>query len=106
MKTLVFSVYDSKAEFFGTPFFSQTRGMAIRMFCDAAQDKNTMLAKHPNDFILFEVGTFDDSTGVLEAVKPVNLGMPILEQEPIMVDLGKMTNGKSKEEDKKIEVVQ
>jgi hypothetical protein len=72
----VFSVFDSKAAFFGRPFFDQKEGTAIRNFSDAVNDSsnpNNMWFKHPEDFSLFLVGEFDDETGELIPVHPKNL---------------------------------
>lgn len=59
----VFAVYDAKAECFSTPFFQATLGLAIRGFKDAANDANSAVGRHPADYTLFELGTFDDSNG-------------------------------------------
>ena len=36
MITKAFAVYDSKAKFFGVPFFMQQTGLAVRAFTDLA----------------------------------------------------------------------
>jgi len=88
MKTKIFSVYDSKAECFGTPFFMPNRAMAIRVFSDLAKDKQSMVGKHREDFMLYEVGEFNDENGDVINQKPVNLGIAVLEI-PEVIDLGK-----------------
>lgn len=71
----MFAVYDVKAEAYMAPFSHQTKGLAIRSFCAAASDSNSVISKYPEDFALFELGEFDDMTGVLKPVKvPVSLG--------------------------------
>ena len=52
----VFSVYDSKSAMFNTPYFSTTTPAAIRSFSDLANDPNTMVCKHPGDYVLYEIG--------------------------------------------------
>lgn len=72
----VFAVFDSKAAFFGQPFFDQKEGSAIRNFSDAVNDSsnpNNMWFKHPEDFSLFVVGEFDNLTGELIPSTPKNL---------------------------------
>lgn len=69
-----FAVYDVKAEVYGRPFFLATKGLAIRSFADAAQDKNLDIGKYPSDYTLFEIGTFDDSCGML---KPLDANVPL-----------------------------
>jgi len=61
----IFSVYDNKAEAFLPPFFCATRGQAIRMLTDAVSDPAHQFAKHPEDFALFELGTYNDANGAL-----------------------------------------
>lgn len=61
----IYTVYDSKAEVYLAPFFMRAKGEAIRAFVDMANDSKTQIGAHPEDFTLFEIGTFDDRTGVL-----------------------------------------
>jgi len=76
MKTRLYSVYDLKAKAFLQPFFSVLDGTAIRAFSTAVNDPSTMLNKHPEDYILFYVGEFDDESGALSAAaQPVQLVM-------------------------------
>lgn len=76
MITKAFSVFDSKSEVYGAPYFNQHPGVAVRVFTDLVNDPNTVIAKHPEDFTLFEVGSFDDSKGVMLPLgTPINLGV-------------------------------
>lgn len=68
----IYSVFDAKTEAYMQPFFSPAKGHAIRMFSDTANDPNSMLAKHPGDFTLFELGSWDDSSGSIEPLKVPN----------------------------------
>lgn len=63
MKMHIFAVYDSKAEFYGNPFFMSSVGEAIRGFQDVSIDKNTNIGRHPGDFTLFHLGEFETSYG-------------------------------------------
>jgi len=58
----MFTIYDSKAEAYMQPFFAKSTGEALRSFSDTCQDKNHIFAKHPEDFTLFELGTWDEQT--------------------------------------------
>lgn len=73
MKTKIFAIYDGKAKMFAVPFFMQTLGMAVRAFQDITQDQNTTIARHPEDFTMYEIGEYDDSTASLEAKNPMQL---------------------------------
>lgn len=72
-KTIMFSTYDSKAKTFSAPFTMLTIGMAIRGFEEATKDTNSMLNRYPNDFSLYEIGTYDDSNATCELKSPINL---------------------------------
>lgn len=69
-----FSLLDMKTGMFNTPFFMAHTGQAIRACMDLGQDMNTTVGRHPADFMLCEVGTFDDQTGQLLALNPLQLG--------------------------------
>jgi len=71
MKLLVFAVHDRVVEAFGSPFTANTEAEAKRMFLSAAADPGTYLAKNPQDFSLYQVGTFNNSGGELEGISPV-----------------------------------
>jgi len=74
----IYSVYDSKTEAFMQPFFSLTRGQAIRSFTDAVADSNSMLALHPADFTLFELADWDETTGsIVLPSTPISLGLAL-----------------------------
>lgn len=70
----IFSVYDAKVEAYMQPFFSRSTGEAVRSFQDISSDPNHMISKHPEDFFLYHLGTFDDQTSVIEYINPVSLG--------------------------------
>lgn len=61
----VFAVRDSAVEAFLPPFFARTKGEAIRSFSDIINDKNHAFSSHPDDMVLYALGTFDDLSGVL-----------------------------------------
>lgn len=83
MTLKMFSVFDSKAEAFITPFFAQARGVAIRMFMEAAQDRDHAFFKHSADYTLFDLGEFDQVTGMFKPEPaPVSLGTAIQFQAP------------------------
>ncbi len=65
MKQLAFSVYDEKAECFAHPFFTSTVGIAARMMAEWANNENSMVAKHPEDFTLYHVGFWTDNDAKL-----------------------------------------
>lgn len=71
----VFAIRDAKAELFGNPFYEGTKGSAIRAFSDLVnrEDGNNMVNRHPGDYALFHLGTYDDSDGKFVSVIPALL---------------------------------
>jgi len=69
MKKRVFTIYDEKSEAYLQPFFLDTVGQAKRAVTDCVNDENHQFCKHPADYTLFELGTFDDSTGEFTQVR-------------------------------------
>lgn len=61
----VFSVFDSKAQAYLTPFFSPTNGTAMRAWDKAVNEKGCPFEQNPEDYTLFEVGQWDENRGVL-----------------------------------------
>lgn len=66
----IFAIYDTKVSTYTIrPFCAPSKGSVLRELSDVvnATDKSAPMAKHPYDYALFEIGTFDDSTGLLSA---------------------------------------
>lgn len=64
-KIQIFSVYDKKAVAYNLPVFYHQKGQAIRAFQDAVTDPQSPFNKHPEDFSIFHVGEWNDTTGVI-----------------------------------------
>ncbi len=74
----VYTIYDSKAEAYMTPFFVDKDGQALRDFQDVVQNPETPFAKHPEDYTLFKIGTYDPNTAQLKPLEtPVSMGLAI-----------------------------
>lgn len=72
----IFSIYDSKAEAFITPFFSQSTGTALREFEQAANEEGHQFYKYGGDYSLHELGAFDEFTGKISLLTaPIDLGL-------------------------------
>lgn len=65
MKIEVFCIFDSAAQAYLPPFNLPTTEMAVRTFGDTVNDPTHPFSKHPQDYALFEIGTFDDSKGII-----------------------------------------
>lgn len=72
MKYTILSVRDKKASAYSQPFFAPTLMHGIRSFHDACSrpGDDNMMNKHPDDFELYALGTFDDFDGRFEVQLP------------------------------------
>lgn len=70
-------IYDIKGKFYMNPWFIGNDQQAIRQFTDIANDLQTPIGRHPEDYILFSIGHFDNNHGTLHPKDPVNLGKAI-----------------------------
>lgn len=74
----VYSIYDSKAQAYLTPFFASTDGVAIRWFASAAHDEKHEFSRFAADYTLFRIGSFDQVSGRLDECLMVNLGTALV----------------------------
>lgn len=85
----VFGVRDGKAMAFLQPFFSASVGAAVRAFSDAVnEDGKSPLTKHPEDYILYELATFDDNSGEFFSTVPIKMlgaGVDFVQIKPVML---------------------
>jgi len=63
MELKIYTVRDSKAGFYGPPFYLRTHGEAERTFQQLANDPKTNVFTYPEDYDLYHLGEFDDQTG-------------------------------------------
>lgn len=72
---VIVALYDKVADLFMQPMFVKSVGVAYRSLQDEAArgGENNQLAAHPKDFQLFKVGSYDDHTGVITALKAPEL---------------------------------
>jgi len=71
MQLKAYSVYDNKALRYFPPYFASTDGEAVRNFADMANDSQTNIGRHPSDYVLYFVGSYDDSNGLFQAEQPM-----------------------------------
>lgn len=78
MIKLIFTVYDSAAQAFLSTFEARTIEEATRMFRVTVNNPESQIHKFPEDYTLFLVGEFDQSTGILTGLAtPQNLGIAV-----------------------------
>lgn len=78
-----FSVKDLKAGAFAPPFFMPRVEPAIRAFSDAVMHRDELMHRHPDDFVLYEVGEFDDNLG---SVAGYEQPMPVISARKVVDD--------------------
>lgn len=70
MNKNVYSIKDTLGQVWYMPSYFPNDDTAKRMFGDLCLDKETPLGQHPTDYVLFKIGTWDDSTGELSGQVP------------------------------------
>lgn len=65
MRLYIFAIRDLAADLFMTPYFHPNIGAVVRSFGDEVgrDDPQNMLNRHPEHFVLYQLGEFDDNTG-------------------------------------------
>lgn len=68
----IFTVYDKQSHTYSGPFVEQTEVHAMRAFKAEVNrhERGNMIAAYPNDFALYELGSFDPNTGELSTHTP------------------------------------
>jgi len=70
MQLNVFSIFDKKAKCYSNPFFMPHQGQALRAFADLVADKNSAIAKHPEDYSLNKLAEYNDVAGTFVPLTP------------------------------------
>lgn len=66
----IYALHDRVAGFYGQPFFLHTDGEAVRAVAELARDPSTTVGRHPGDYALYRLGTFDNQIGRFEPESP------------------------------------
>lgn len=61
----IYSIKDTKVGFTSV-FTAPNNFVAIRMFADTAKDGQSLIAMHPEDFELYNLGKLNDESGQIE----------------------------------------
>lgn len=69
MKVNMYAVYDAKAAVFQKPFFFANDDVAMRAFAGIMANPDDPMARFPEDFVLHEVGSWDDDLGAVIGVE-------------------------------------
>lgn len=74
MKLGMFSIYDTKSQVYNPPFYQKNAGEASRSFSKICQDPQTLINQFPEDFVLQQIGEFDDESGIVISHQPIVIG--------------------------------
>lgn len=64
-----FSIFDNQTNVFHQPFFVEHHQVALRYFVSLCRDEKSDICKFPAAFNLFELGSFDESSGEFLALE-------------------------------------
>lgn len=83
MQLNVYAVYDRAALAFMQPMFLQADGVAQRAFMEALSDPQTQFCKHPMDYKMMRIATWDDASGLfVESVQLIVDGLDVVRSVP------------------------
>lgn len=69
-KQKIFSVFDKKVGAYKRPFISDNEVEATRGLQTAMRDPEIQISLFPEDFDLYEMGIFNDNSGLIEPIIP------------------------------------
>jgi hypothetical protein len=67
-----YTIYDSALEAYHQDYSLENDAIALRQFADMANEE-TQIAKNPEDYSLWRIGTFETTTGELNPEEPTCL---------------------------------
>jgi len=82
MKKQILAIKDQKADYFLDPMLTKTIGEGERQFQQIASDPKTLLHTNPEDFVLYHLGEFDTTTGLVEPILPKSIMRADAVQKP------------------------
>jgi len=71
------AVFDVKVGAYARPVAVPSDGAAVRSFQDAVNAGDNEYSKHPEDYSMFNLGTYDDSTGEFISTAPRQLAQAV-----------------------------
>lgn len=70
MRWMVFSVHDQVADVWTNPMVDFNEATAERKFANSIEEPDHQFHRNPEDFALYCIGTYDDTSGELEGRMP------------------------------------
>lgn len=80
-----FCVRDNAIGAFLPPFFTRSRGEALRSFSEAVNDEKHQFHRHAADYTLYAIGAWDDTNGLLSPLEPARIASAteVLVEDPV-----------------------
>ena len=66
MTKIIVEILDKKLEEHLNCIVRQNRAIALREFIDFCIDENSLIAKHPEDYKLIQIGILDENKGITD----------------------------------------
>lgn len=67
MELKIYAIKDIKADSFLQPMYFRRSEEAVRSFGEACNDPSSTFYKYAEDYVLYELGTFNDDTGLFQS---------------------------------------
>lgn len=81
MNIKIYAVKDRALDAFMQPFYAHSDGYAIRSFTDEINKQGSTFNAHPDDYDLWRIGTYTDTTGLIEkeegGIKQIAIGKQV-----------------------------
>lgn len=81
----VFSIYDIGVSTWLRPMFARNKGEMVRQFSEGVNDSKSSISRYADDYVLYEIGTWNDDTCEFNLHKaPIKIGVAreFLKPEP------------------------
>ena len=75
----IYSIYDSKGQFYSTPFYSRNDDVATRDFSNVVMNEQNPMSRSKGDYSLYLLGVFNSD---------FNLNVIVAEDKPVLVIAG------------------
>lgn len=63
----LYAIKDVVVGAYMSPWVAANTPAAVRVFTDSLQSQENQMKNHPEDFVLFDLGNFDDQAGLIMA---------------------------------------
>ena len=74
----IFGIYDSGISSWMPPLYFRNKGEALRWWQEVCNSSESKISKHPADYTIFEIGTWNDDSNEFSLLKaPIKLGLAL-----------------------------